>query len=120
MVVEATSIKGVLTEFLTPILMNIGGGPTREGLIDIDQLISGNAASVSSKLRGGRHVQLALKITRKEYASQTGFMFFQPHNLGNYLSDMGNAQDQALGNEKFRKNQTLFWKYTPADTSLKN
>ena len=95
---ETTRVKGVLTELLTPILLKTGGGPTREGLIDHHQSISGNAASVSSNLRGGRHVHLGLKMTSEEYASQTGFAFVPPHNSGNYLSTMKNSQDQALGN----------------------
>ena len=50
---EASSIEGVLTYFLTPVLPNIDGEPTREGLIDIHQLISVNAASVALNLGGG-------------------------------------------------------------------
>ena len=33
---------------------------------------------------------------------------------------MVNAQEQALGTEKFRKNQALFRKYTAVDGALKN
>ena len=33
---------------------------------------------------------------------------------------MGNAQEQALGTEKFGQNQELFCKYTAMDGSLKN
>ena len=33
---------------------------------------------------------------------------------------MRSAQEQALGTEKFRKNQAMFRKYTPLDRSLKN
>ena len=47
------SVKGVLADFLTPILPKINGYPTREGLIDIHRLISGNAEYVASNLRGG-------------------------------------------------------------------
>ena len=32
---------------------------------------------------------------------------------------MGSAQEQALGNEKFRQNQVLFRKYTTVDRALK-
>ena len=41
------SVKGVLADFPTPILPKIGGEPTREGLIDLHQLVSDNAASVA-------------------------------------------------------------------------
>ena len=50
----ATSrFKGVLMDFPTTILPNIDGEPTSKGLIKIHLLISGNAASVVSYLRGG-------------------------------------------------------------------
>ena len=64
-----TSAEGVLTDFLTPILPNIGGEPTREGLVKLHLLISGNAASVLSNLGGGWHGHLALTITSEDYAS---------------------------------------------------
>ena len=60
------SIEGVLTDFLKPILPNIGGEPTREGLIELYQLFSENAASMSLNLRGVRHRHLSMKITSKE------------------------------------------------------
>ena len=44
---EATSsVKGVLEDFPTPILLKIRGKLTREGMIDLHRLVSGNAASV--------------------------------------------------------------------------
>ena len=52
-------------DFLTPILNNIGGELTREALIDIHQLISGNAASTASNLGGGKNGNLALRIAAK-------------------------------------------------------
>ena len=48
-----SSVKGVLANFLTPTLPKIDGEPTRSGLINLHQLISGNAASMASKLGGG-------------------------------------------------------------------
>ena len=33
---------------------------------------------------------------------------------------MGNAQELAIGNEKFRQNQALFSKYTTVDRAFKN
>ena len=33
---------------------------------------------------------------------------------------MGNAQERALGNEKFQQNQALFRKYAAAEGALKN
>ena len=57
------SVEGLLVEFLTPILTNIGGEPTREGLIDLHRLISGNMAAVASNLGGGRNGHPALTMT---------------------------------------------------------
>ena len=50
-----SSVEGVLVDFLTPILFKVGEEPTREGLIEIHLLMSGNAASVVSNLGGGQH-----------------------------------------------------------------
>ena len=65
MVGATSSVEGVLEEFLTSILPKISGEPTREGLIEIHILISGNAASMASNLGGGRHKHLLLKMTAK-------------------------------------------------------
>ena len=75
-----SSFEGVLRDFLTPILTNIDREPIREGLIDLNILISGNVVSVASKLRGGQHGHLALNMTAEEYRAQTGFAFLPPHN----------------------------------------
>ena len=53
MVGATISVERFLANFPTPILPKIGREPTREGLIKIHQLISGNAASVASNLGGG-------------------------------------------------------------------
>ena len=50
---ETSSVEGVLADFLKPILPKIYEEPTREGLIDLHRLISGNTASVASNLGGG-------------------------------------------------------------------
>ena len=64
---EATrSVEGVIADFLTPILPNIGGKLTREGLINLNRLISENEASVASNLRRGRHGHLTLTMTSAE------------------------------------------------------
>ena len=107
-------------DFPTPILPKIDGEPTREGLIDLNLLVSGNAASVASNLGGGRHGHLALTMKAKYYRSQTLFAFFLPHNPDDYPQIMGNTQEQALGTENFRQNQALFRKYTAVDGALKN
>ena len=103
----------------TPILPKIDGEPTREGLIELHQLISGNAASVASNLGGGRHGKLTLTMTDKDYMEQIGFAFLPPQNSCNFPQSMGSAQEQALGTEKFRQNQALFRKYTAVDVALK-
>ena len=80
MVGATSSADVVLADFLIPILPKIGGEPTREGLIDINQLISGNAASVVSNLRGVQYGHLALTMTAEKYMEQTPFAFVPPHN----------------------------------------
>ena len=75
-----SSIKGVLVDFPTPILPNIGKELTREALIDLHQLISVNAESVASNLGGGRHRHLTLTMTYKVYMEQMGYAFVPPHN----------------------------------------
>ena len=65
MVGIANSTKGVFMDFLTPILLKIGGDPTREALIELHQIISGNSASVASNIGGGRHVHLVLTMTEE-------------------------------------------------------
>ena len=67
MVGTTSSVKGVLMDFLTPILPNIEEELTREGLIYVHQLVSCNVASVALNIRGGRYRNLALKMTAKEY-----------------------------------------------------
>ena len=78
------SVKGVLAYFLAPILLKIDREPTREGLIDIHQLVRGNLVYVASNLRGGQHIHLALTMTAKEYRAQTRFVFVPPHSPDNY------------------------------------
>ena len=62
MVGAISIIEGVLVDFLTHLLLNIGGEPTREALIDMHRVISGNLASVASDLGGGRNVDLVLTM----------------------------------------------------------
>ena len=61
------SVEGVLSDLPTPILPNIDGKPTREGLINIHRLISWTAASVASNLGGGQHRHLKMTMTADEY-----------------------------------------------------
>ena len=76
------TVEGVLTDFSKPILTNIDGEPTREGLVDLHQFISGNTAPMASNLGGGRHGHLLLMMTAEEYREQIGFAFLPPHNPG--------------------------------------
>ena len=71
-------------------------------------MVIGNVASVLSNLRGGRNGHLALTMTSEEYVAQTGFTFAPPHKPGDYPPTIGDTQEQALGTEKFRKNQAMF------------
>ena len=94
-------VKGVLADFPTSILRNIRGKRTREGLIKLHLLVSGNTDSVSLNLGGGQHGHLALTMKREDYAAHKGFVFVPPHNPDDYLPTMVKIQDQALGTEKF-------------------
>ena len=89
---ETIRVKGILADFPAPILPNIDGEPTREGLVDIHQLISGNEASVALNLVGDRHGHLLLKMRANDYRAQTGSAIVPPHNPGDYPQSMGSAQ----------------------------
>ena len=89
---STSSVKGFLVDFLTPILTKIGGEPTRESMIDLHQLVSGNAASVASNPGGGWHRHLALRMTSEEYMAQTGCAFVPPNDPGNYPPTVGTVQ----------------------------
>ena len=95
------SVKIVLAHIPANIIPNIGGETRREGLIKLHRLIGGNVAYVLLNLGGGRHGNLTLAVASNEYAAQTGFVFVPPHNPGGYSQTKRNAQEQALGNEKF-------------------
>ena len=114
-----SSVEVVPADFLTPILPKIIGELTREGLINIHRLVSGNVASVASNLIGGQHGHLALTMKSTEYMAQTGFGFFPTHNPDNYLPTILTAQEQALGPEKSQQNQELFRKCTAMDGANK-
>ena len=77
------SNEGVLTDFLTPIITNINGEPTKESITEIHRLISRNAAYMESNLGGSRHGHLALTMTVEEYLDQTGHEFVSTHNPRN-------------------------------------
>ena len=115
-----SSVEGVLADFLTPILTNIDGEATIEGLIDLHKFISANTTSMVLNLGGGLHGNLALSMTAEENMEQTGFVFVLPHKPGDYPQSMGGAQEQVLKTIKFPQNQAMFFKYTAVDRSLKN
>ena len=117
---EISSVDGVLADFSSPILPKIGGDLTREALIDLHQLISGNAAPMALNLRGDRNVHLTLTTIAEEYMAQTVYMFVPPNNPDNFPPIMGNAQEKVLGTERFKKNQSLFRRYTALEGALKN
>ena len=60
-----SSVKGFLAEFPMPILPNIDREPTREGLIDTNQLINGNVASMALNLVRGQYGHLMLTMMAK-------------------------------------------------------
>ena len=78
-----SSVKRVLADFPIPILPKIDREPTKEGLIYLHQLVSGNVASALSNIVGGQHGHLAITMRYKEYRSQTVFAFVLPHNPSN-------------------------------------
>ena len=106
-------------DFLTPILPNIGRDPTRESLIELHRLISGNLAPVALNLRVGRHRHFNLTMIAEDYIAQTGYKFVTLHNPGDYPPTMGTAQEQALGTERFQQNESLFIRCTVVDRVLK-
>ena len=79
---KTSSNEGVLTDFLTPILSKISGELTREAMIELHQLISGNSASMMSNLGRGRHGDLMLTMTSDEYMAHKDYTFVPPHNPG--------------------------------------
>ena len=82
------SAKRVLAYFLMPNIPNIDGENTREVLINIHQLISGDVESVALNLRGGLHRHLTMTMTAEGYMEQTSFAFFPSHNPGDYPHSM--------------------------------
>ena len=72
-----------------------------------------------SNLGGVRHGHLTLTTIAKEYTSHMGYEFVPPQNPDDFPPIMGTTQEQALGTEKFRQNQTLFRRYTAVDGSIK-
>ena len=71
MVGTVNNTNGVFVDFLTPVLLKIGGDLTREALIELHQLISGNSASVVSNIGRVRYGHLALTMTEEDYLAQT-------------------------------------------------
>ena len=59
-------------------------------------------------------------MTTKDFLIQTGYAFLPPHNPVKYLPTLGTYQEQALGTEKFCKNQALFRRCTAKDGAIKN
>ena len=112
-------IEGVFAYFTTPILTKIGREPTRESLVKIHCLISGNVPCVASNLGGGQHRHLALTITTKDYMAHMGYVFVPSHNPISYHPMMVTAQEQALRTERFKKNQYLFIRCTAVGVAIK-
>ena len=106
------SVEGVHADLPTEIIPKIEVEPTIKVLIKLNQLISGNAASIALKIGGGRHVHLALTMTAADHMSQRGYVFLPPHNPGYYPPIKGTTQEQALGTERFQKFQH-FSEYAP-------
>ena len=101
MSVATYSFEGILADFLTSILPKIVREPTREAIINLHRLISGNALSGKSNLVEGHHGQLELMMTAEDYLSQTFHVFVAPHNPRSYPPTMGITQEQALRTEIF-------------------
>ena len=114
-----SSSERFLADFPTPMIPKIGGDPTKEALIKLNQFVSINTASVALNLTGVWHIHLTLTITAEEYMAHTGYAFVPPHNPGNYPPTMGTSQEQALGTEGFRKNQALSRRCNAVDGAFK-
>ena len=114
------SVRGVLTDFLTPILTNIVVELTRVSIINIHWLISGNATFVASNLGGGRNGHLTINMTAEDYLAQMVHIFVTTNNPRDYPKTMGTAQEQALRTKRLRQNQALFQCCTAIDRSTKN
>jgi hypothetical protein len=63
-------------------LPKVTGGPTFEDLKVIRRLLNTNAMSVSSYVGGGRHGQLSIIMTNKEYFAIAADVFPVPDNPG--------------------------------------
>ena len=79
------------------ILPKIIREPTREYLINIDRIISGNDASVASNIGGVQHSHILLIRNVEYYLAQTFHTSIPPHNPGNYPSMIRTDQEEALG-----------------------
>ena len=75
---SATSVEGVLTDFLTPLPPKIAKEWTNEALIERHRLLSLNAASTASNLGGVRYGHLALTMSADDYLSNMGHTFLPP------------------------------------------
>ena len=84
-----SSVERFLTDLPKQILPNIGGEPTREALINLHRLVSGNSASVALNLGVGRHGHLTLTMTSEEYTEQADYVFVMPYKTGDYPPTMG-------------------------------
>ena len=60
-------IEGVLMDFPAPILPKTGGDRTRETLIEVHRLKSGNVVSMMLKIGGGRQICFELTMTTEDY-----------------------------------------------------
>ena len=101
-------VERFFLDSLIPIPPKITREPTRESIIKINQLFSGNVVSMDLNLAGGRHIHLALTMTTEDYLYLTGHFFVPPHNTENSLPMIGTVQEQALRTKRFWKNQALF------------
>ena len=105
---ETRIVDWILADFLTTILPNIVGEPTRESIIELHQIIISKAAYIASNLGGGLHGRLELTMDVENYLAQTVHTFAPPHNLGDYLPTMGTTKEQTLRMERLWKYKALF------------
>ena len=98
---KTSSVEEFLADFPTLILPKIGKDPTREAMIELHWLISGNAVSMALNLGGIRQGHLTITMTKKDYMTQTENVFVPPHNPSYFLTTMSTAQQQALRTGRF-------------------
>ena len=98
-------------DILIPVKPKIARELTRESLININQLISWNAASMASNFGGVQPSHLTLTIPTEDYLAHMGHTLITPHNTVNF--------PKVIETENFQQNQAFFECCTTIDRAIK-